>query len=141
MSLTGLDASRSTRATNIIAVAEVVEPVRLMEHGERAFIMRWQRFVDFVQEVIGIERDERHVVEKAWRDDGLAGQSVISRKHADARHLDRVDEGCGPFDRQLGEADIQSPAAPEITHCWGGGRDEAHRAVGPALEQLRDDRR
>ena len=50
MSLTGLDASRFTRATKIIAVADVVESVRLMERAEHDFISRWQHFVDYVQD-------------------------------------------------------------------------------------------
>jgi class 3 adenylate cyclase len=60
MSLAGLDASRFTRATKILAVADVVESVRLMEHGERDFIMRWQRFVDFVQELVPRESGRLH---------------------------------------------------------------------------------
>ena len=43
-------ASPFTRATKVIAVADVVESVRLMEQGEQEFIARWHRFVNFVQE-------------------------------------------------------------------------------------------
>ncbi|HVE52068.1 MAG TPA: adenylate/guanylate cyclase domain-containing protein, partial [Ramlibacter sp.] len=60
MSLTGLDASRFTRATKIIAVADVVESVRLMERAERDFIMRWQRFVDFVEVLVRRESGRLH---------------------------------------------------------------------------------
>lgn len=41
-----------TRATKVIAVADVVESVRLMELGEQDFIARWHRFVNFVQEEV-----------------------------------------------------------------------------------------
>jgi class 3 adenylate cyclase/TolB-like protein len=44
------DAPRSTRATKVIAVADVVESVRLMEQDEHEFIRRWQRFVGFVEQ-------------------------------------------------------------------------------------------
>ncbi|MBE7366942.1 adenylate/guanylate cyclase domain-containing protein [Ramlibacter pallidus] len=60
MSLTGLDASRFTRATKIIAVADVVESVRLMERAEREFIMRWQRFVDFAETLVARESGRVH---------------------------------------------------------------------------------
>ena len=43
-------APSSDRATKVIAVADVVESVRLMEQDEEAFIRRWQRFVAFVQQ-------------------------------------------------------------------------------------------
>lgn len=52
MSLFPVDASRFTRATKVIAVADVVESVRLMEQDEQDFIGRWQRFVNFVQEQV-----------------------------------------------------------------------------------------
>ena len=39
-----------TRATKVIAVADVVESVRLMEQGEDEFITRWHQFVNFVQD-------------------------------------------------------------------------------------------
>ena len=45
-------ASPFTRATKVIAVADVVESVRLMEHAEQEFIARWHRFVDFVQDQV-----------------------------------------------------------------------------------------
>lgn len=60
MSLAGFDASRFTRATKIIAVADVVESVRLMESAERDFIASWQRFVDFVQELVPRESGRWH---------------------------------------------------------------------------------
>lgn len=49
MATTRGDASRFTRSTKAIVVADVVESVRLMEQDEHEFILRWQRFVDFVQ--------------------------------------------------------------------------------------------
>ncbi|MBC5783958.1 adenylate/guanylate cyclase domain-containing protein [Ramlibacter sp. USB13] len=52
MSAISLARSPFTRARKVIAVADVVESVRLMERGEEAFIERWHRFVDFVQEQI-----------------------------------------------------------------------------------------
>jgi class 3 adenylate cyclase/tetratricopeptide (TPR) repeat protein len=43
-----------TRATKVIAVADVVESVRLMELGEQEFVTRWHQFVNFVQDhVVG----------------------------------------------------------------------------------------
>jgi class 3 adenylate cyclase/TolB-like protein len=45
-------ASPFTRATKVIAVADVVESVRLMEHAEQEFIARWHHFVDFVQDQV-----------------------------------------------------------------------------------------
>jgi class 3 adenylate cyclase/tetratricopeptide (TPR) repeat protein len=52
MPLSPVDASRFTRATKIIVVADVVESVRLMEQDEQEFIGRWHRFVNFVQEQV-----------------------------------------------------------------------------------------
>ena len=43
-------ASGFIRSTKVIAVADVVESVRLMEQDEQEFIGRWRRFVNFVQE-------------------------------------------------------------------------------------------
>jgi adenylate cyclase len=43
-------APRFTRSTKVIAVADVVESVRLMEQDEQEFIHRWQSFVGFVQQ-------------------------------------------------------------------------------------------
>jgi class 3 adenylate cyclase/tetratricopeptide (TPR) repeat protein len=60
MSLTGLDASRFTRATKIIAVADVVESVRLMERAEHDFISRWQHFLDYVQDLVPRESGKWH---------------------------------------------------------------------------------
>ncbi len=40
------------RTTQVIAVADVVESVRLMEQDEQEFIRRWQRFVGFVQKLL-----------------------------------------------------------------------------------------
>src|SRR5881628_2673140 len=45
-------ASPFTRATKVIAVADVVESVRLMEQAEQEFIGRWHRFVNFVHEEV-----------------------------------------------------------------------------------------
>lgn len=47
-----LSPSPFTRATKVLAVADVVESVRLMEQGEQEFVSRWHRFVNFVQEQI-----------------------------------------------------------------------------------------
>lgn len=47
-----VDTSRFRRATKVIAVADVVESVRLMEQDEQEFIGRWHRFVNFVQEQV-----------------------------------------------------------------------------------------
>jgi len=52
MAATESVASPFTRATKVIAVADVVESVRLMEHAEQEFIARWHRFVNFVQEQV-----------------------------------------------------------------------------------------
>ncbi|HEX2545482.1 MAG TPA: adenylate/guanylate cyclase domain-containing protein [Ramlibacter sp.] len=43
---------RFTRTARVIAVADVVESVRLMEHDEQRFIAHWQRFVAFVVESV-----------------------------------------------------------------------------------------
>ena len=40
------------RSTKVIAVADVVESVRLMEQGEHEFITRWHQFVNFVQDQV-----------------------------------------------------------------------------------------
>ncbi|MDE2607667.1 MAG: adenylate/guanylate cyclase domain-containing protein [Burkholderiales bacterium] len=53
-------ASPFTRATKVIAVADVVESVRLMELGEQAFIQRWHRFVNFVQEQVALHSGRLH---------------------------------------------------------------------------------
>lgn len=50
MSLFPVDTARFTRSTKVIAVADVVESVRLMEQDEQDFIVRWQGFVAFVQQ-------------------------------------------------------------------------------------------
>lgn len=60
MSLAGLDASRFTRATKIIVVADVVESVRLMERAEQDFIARWQHFVDYVHDLVRRESGKWH---------------------------------------------------------------------------------
>jgi adenylate cyclase len=44
--------SHLARTTKVIAVADVVESVRLMEQDEQAFIQRWQSFVGFVQRLL-----------------------------------------------------------------------------------------
>jgi class 3 adenylate cyclase/TolB-like protein len=43
-------APRFIRSTKVLAVADVVESVRLMEQDEQEFIQRWQSFVGFVQQ-------------------------------------------------------------------------------------------
>lgn len=45
-------ASAFTRSTKVIAVADVVESVRLMELGEHEFIGRWHGFVNYVQDLV-----------------------------------------------------------------------------------------
>lgn len=53
-------ASPFTRATKVIAVADVVESVRLMEQGEQAFIVRWHEFVDFAEEHVVLHTGRLH---------------------------------------------------------------------------------
>lgn len=50
----------SARATKVIAVADVVESVRLMEQDEQEFIRRWQRFVGFVERQLPAEGGRIH---------------------------------------------------------------------------------
>ena len=54
------DAPRLTRTTKVIAVADVVESVRLMEQDEHEFIRRWQNFVGFVQQRLGADGGRIH---------------------------------------------------------------------------------
>lgn len=49
-----------TRSTKVIAVADVVESVRLMELSEQGFIGRWHRFVNYVQEQAPIYSGRLH---------------------------------------------------------------------------------
>ncbi len=49
-----------TRATKVIAVADVVESVRLMELGEQEFVTRWHQFVNFVQEHVPLYSGRLH---------------------------------------------------------------------------------
>ncbi|HEY0824722.1 MAG TPA: adenylate/guanylate cyclase domain-containing protein, partial [Ramlibacter sp.] len=49
-----------TRATKVIAVADVVESVRLMELGEHEFVTRWHQFVSFVQEHVTLYSGRLH---------------------------------------------------------------------------------
>ena len=49
-----------TRTTKVIAVADVVESVRLMEQDEQEFIRRWQSFVGFVQQRLPAEGGRIH---------------------------------------------------------------------------------
>lgn len=56
----GVHALRFTRATKVIAVADVVESVRLMERGEQEFIGRWHRFMNFVQERLPLDSGRFH---------------------------------------------------------------------------------
>ena len=53
-------ASPFTRATKVIAVADVVESVRLMELAEHEFIARWHQFVNFVQEQVPLHSGRLH---------------------------------------------------------------------------------
>jgi class 3 adenylate cyclase/TolB-like protein len=49
-----------TRATKVIAVADVVESVRLMEQGEQEFIARWHQFVNYVQDQVAAYSGRLH---------------------------------------------------------------------------------
>lgn len=49
-----------TRTSKVIAVADVVESVRLMEQDEQEFIARWRRFVNFVQERLPLAPGRLH---------------------------------------------------------------------------------
>lgn len=60
MSLSSIHGGGFTRSTKVIAVADVVESVRLMERGEHEFIGRWQRFVHFVKEQVPHETGRLH---------------------------------------------------------------------------------
>jgi adenylate cyclase len=60
MSTSAINGSGFTRSTKVIAVADVVESVRLMERGEQEFIGRWHRFVDFVQEQVQRDSGRLH---------------------------------------------------------------------------------
>nr|WP_269117389.1 adenylate/guanylate cyclase domain-containing protein [Ramlibacter monticola] len=53
-------APRLTRSTKVIAVADVVESVRLMEQDEQEFIRRWQSFVGFVQQRLPADSGRIH---------------------------------------------------------------------------------
>lgn len=53
-------ASAFTRATKVIAVADVVESVRLMELGEDEFIARWHGFVNHVQDLVALHSGRLH---------------------------------------------------------------------------------
>jgi adenylate cyclase len=52
--------SRFTRSTKVIAVADVVESVRLMEQDEQEFIRRWQGFVSFVHKRLPADTGRIH---------------------------------------------------------------------------------
>lgn len=52
--------SRFTRTATVIAVADVVESVRLMEQDEQQFIARWQRFVNFVAQRVAVDSGRVH---------------------------------------------------------------------------------
>lgn len=60
MSTPWAEASRFDRRTKVIAVADVVESVRLMEQDEHAFIQRWHGFVGFVQQQLPGESGRMH---------------------------------------------------------------------------------
>lgn len=53
-------ASAFTRSTKVIAVADVVESVRLMELGEQEFIARWHGFVNHVQDLVALHSGRLH---------------------------------------------------------------------------------
>jgi class 3 adenylate cyclase/tetratricopeptide (TPR) repeat protein len=60
MSSSAINGSGFTRSTKVIAVADVVESVRLMERGEHEFIGRWHRFVNFVQDQVQRDTGRLH---------------------------------------------------------------------------------
>lgn len=60
MSTPWAEASRFDRRTKVIAVADVVESVRLMEQDEHEFIRRWHGFVGFVQQQLPAETGRMH---------------------------------------------------------------------------------
>lgn len=56
----GVDGARPPRLTKVIAVADVVESVRLMEQDEGEFIRRWKRFVGFVMQRLPLDSGRMH---------------------------------------------------------------------------------
>lgn len=60
MSISWVDASRLARHTKVIAVADVVESVRLMEQDEQEFIRRWHGFVGFAKQHLPLETGRMH---------------------------------------------------------------------------------
>lgn len=60
MSISWVDASSLARHTKVIAVADVVESVRLMEQDEQEFIRRWHGFVGFVKQHLPLETGRMH---------------------------------------------------------------------------------
>ena len=60
MSISWVDASRFARHTKVIAVADVVESVRLMEQDAQEFIRRWHGFVGFAKQHLPLETGRMH---------------------------------------------------------------------------------
>lgn len=60
MSIPGVQPSQFARRTKVIAVADVVESVRLMEQDEHEFIRRWHGFVGFVRQQLPAETGRMH---------------------------------------------------------------------------------
>ncbi|NML46940.1 hypothetical protein HHL11_24565 [Ramlibacter sp. G-1-2-2] len=60
MSFSWVDATDFARHTKVIAVADVVESVRLMELDEQEFIQRWHGFVEFVKQHLPGESGRLH---------------------------------------------------------------------------------
>ncbi|HEY8358257.1 MAG TPA: adenylate/guanylate cyclase domain-containing protein, partial [Ramlibacter sp.] len=60
MPIAGVGGGRLPRFTKVIAVADVVESVRLMEEDEGEFIRRWKRFVGFVLQRLPLESGRMH---------------------------------------------------------------------------------
>lgn len=56
----GVDGATLPRLTKVIAVADVVESVRLMEEDEGEFIRRWKGFVGFVLERLPLDTGRMH---------------------------------------------------------------------------------
>ena len=82
------------RATKVIAVADVVESVRLMELGEREFVARWHSFIDFVHEQLKLHSGRLHrslgdgmILEFGEPTDGLRAAIALVRRVCEDNRL------------------------------------------------------
>lgn len=82
------------RATKVIAVADVVESVRLMELGEREFVARWHSFIDFVHEQLKLHSGRLHrslgdgmILEFREPTDGLRAAIALVRRVCEDNRL------------------------------------------------------